>query len=138
MFLQLLSFLLRSLGTLSPRKILTVKRKDFPLHNKVAIYSFNNFDAFCDFCDSLSVNLFKNIKVFCKNVSLCLYNDTYYLILSNINNDFEFLKAFYSSISEFATFVSNSMYFEHKLLEHGKIIFKNNAIQNGYKFFGTV
>lgn len=121
--------------TLSPKKTLTVKRRDLPLNNSIAIYAFSKFDSFCDFCDNLNANLLKNIKDFCKNISLYLYNDTYYLILSNINTNCEFLKSFYSSISEFATFISDSTNFEHKLLEHGKVIFKNNAIQNGYKFF---
>lgn len=124
--------------TLSPKKTLTVKRRNLSLTNKVATYSFNSFDAFCDFCDNLSINLFKNLKVLCKNISLYLYNDTYYLVLSDINTDFKFLNSFYSSISEFATFVSNSINFQYKLMEHGKPIFKNNAIQNGYRFFGTL
>lgn len=124
--------------TISPKKTLTVKRRNLPLNNKIAIYSFANFDSFCDFCDNLTINLLKNMKNFCKNISLYLYNDTYYLILSNINTNCEFLKCFYSSISEFATFVTDSSNFEHKLLEHGKPIFKNNAILNGYRFFGTI
>lgn len=128
----------QNVQTLSPRKTLTVKRRNLSLNNKVSIYSFNNFDTFCDFCDNLNINLVKNLKSFCKSISLYLYNDTYYLILSDINNECEFLKTFYSSISEFATFVNNSHYFQHKLLEHGKAIFKNNAIQKTYDFFGTV
>lgn len=127
-----------NVSNLSNKKTLTVKRRDLSLTNKVSTYSFNNFDTFCDFCDNLSFNIFKNLKSLCKNISLYLYNDTYYLVLSNINVNCEFLKSFYSSLSEFATFVSNSINFQHKLLEHGKPIFKNNAIQNGYKFFGTL
>lgn len=128
----------QNVQTLSPKKTLTVKRRNLPLHNKVSIYSFNDFDTFCDFCNNLNINWVKNLKNFCKSTSLYLYNDTYYLILSDINNECEFLKAFYSSISEFATFANNSHYFQHKLLEHGKVIFKNNAIQKTYDFFGTV
>ncbi|MCI8700452.1 MAG: adaptor protein MecA [Clostridia bacterium] len=124
--------------TISPKKTLTVKRRDLPLNNKIAIYSFANFDSFCDFCDNLTINLLKNMKNFCKNISLYLYNDTYYLILSDINTNCEFLKCFYSSISEFATFITDSSNFKHKLLEHGKPIFKNNAILSGYRFFGTI
>ena len=99
--------------TISPKKTLTVKRRDLPLNNKIAIYSFTKFDSFCDFCDNLTINLLKNMKNLCKSISLYLYNDTYYLILSNINTECEILKCFYSS-------------------------FKNNAILNGYKFFGTI
>lgn len=124
--------------TLSPKKTLTAKRRSPSLNNKIATYSFKDFDTFCDFCDNLSINLLKNIKTLCKDISLYLYNDTYYLVLNNVNVDCGVLKNFYSSLSEFATYVSNSINFQHKLLEHGKCIFKNNAIQNGYKFFGTL
>lgn len=131
-------FSTENVQTLLPKKVLSVKRKDLTLNNKIAIYAFNNFDAFCDFCDSLNANLFKNLKRLCTNISLYVYNNTYYLVLSNIDINFKFLKGFYSCISEFATFVTNSISFERKLAEHGKIIFKNNAIQNGYKYFGTI
>lgn len=124
--------------TLSPKKRLIVKRKVFKLDSKVAIYSFKNFDAFCDFCNCLSVNVLKNLKELCKNISLYLYNDTYYLIISNINTNFKYLRGFYSTVSEFATFVNNSNDFESKLLEHGKVVIKNNAIKKGFELFGKI
>lgn len=131
-------FSTETVQTLLPKKVLSVKRKDLTLNNKIAVYAFNNFDTFCDFCNSLTTHLFKNLKQLCTNISLYVYNDTYYLVFSNIDINFRFLKGFYSSISEFATFVTNSLNFERKLVEYGKLIFKNNAIQNGYKYFGTV
>lgn len=121
--------------TILPKKTLTVKRKNLTLSNKIAIYSFADFETFCNFCNSLSSNMCKNIKNFCKNISLYLYNDTYYLVFSNIDLNFKFLKNIYSSISEFATFISNSNNFKYKLLEHGKPIFKSNAISNACKYF---
>ena len=127
-----------NIHTLSPKKKLNVKRKTLTITNKIAIYSFNDFDAFCNFCNSLNINLYKNLKNLCKNISLHLYNDTYYIIFSNIDVNFKLLKEFYSCISEFATFITNSPNFECKLLEHGKVIFKSNAIQKGYQFFGSI
>ncbi len=124
--------------TLSPKKKLSVKRKIVSLDNKVAIYSFKNFDTFCDFCSSISINILKNLKDLCKSISLYLYNDTYYLIISNINTEFKYLKAFYSTVSEFSNFVSNSAQFEGKLLEHGEVVIKNNAIKKGIQLFGKI
>lgn len=124
--------------TLSPKKRLSVKRKLVGLDSKVSIYCFKNFDAFCDFCNCLSINISKNLKQLCKSISLYLYNDTYYLIVSNINTNFKYLKGFYSTVSEFASFVSNSNDFESKLLEHGKIVIKNNAIKKGFELFRKI
>ncbi|MBQ9658573.1 MAG: adaptor protein MecA [Clostridia bacterium] len=122
--------------TLSPKKKLNAKRKNLSLTNKNAIYSFDSFDVFCDFCSSLSDSFHKDIKHLCSNVSLYFYNDTYYLIFRNINPDFKLLKSFYSSISEFAHFTCASDIFERKLVEHGKVIFKSNALKKCAEIFG--
>ena len=72
-----------------------------------------------------------------KNISLYLYHDIYYLVLSNINTTYEQIRTFYSTISEFATLTSHSETFKMKLFEHGKIIMKKNAIETGIKYFLT-
>ena len=41
----------------------------------------------------------------------------------------------FSTLSEFAKFVSYSDNFESKLLEHGKVIIKKNAINIGMNLF---
>ena len=49
---------------------------------------------------------------------------------------YEQLNKFYSIVSEFAnTTSSHSNIFESKLFEHGKPIFKKNAISLGIKYF---
>lgn len=117
------------------KKKLTVKRKTINLSNKQAIYRFGNFEEFCNFCECISkVNNF-DIKNFSKNISLYLYNNTYYLIIKNINTSYCGANLFYSIISEFSKLVSYSDSFENKLIEHGKAIIKRNAITTGIKYF---
>lgn len=119
----------------SPRKKLTVKRKTLNLLKKQAIYRFANFEEFCNFCECISkVNNF-DIKSFSKNISLFLYNNTYYLLVKNINTAYPNANTFYSIASEFSKSLSYSNSFEYKLVEHGKAIIKRNAILTGIKYF---
>ena len=113
------------------------KRKITNTSSKYAIYKFDTFDEFCSFCTYLSNTKLGNLKKFAKNISLYEYNSNYFLVFSEINTDFENTSLFYVSISEFAKLTSNSSCFASKLVEYGKTIFKNNAIQNGIKFFET-
>ena len=113
------------------------KRKITNTFSKYAIYKFDTFDEFCSFCTYLSNTKLGNLKKFAKNISLYEYNSNYFLVFSEINTDFENTSLFYVSISEFAKLTSNSSCFASKLVEYGKTIFKNNAIQNGIKFFET-
>ena len=106
----------------NPKKKLVVKRKTFNKMASQAICHFETFDAFCEFCTSLK-SLHKINVV------------TYYLVLKNINTQTENLKLFYSTLSEFGKLLSCSEHFEAKLLEHGKIIIKKNAIEMGSRFF---
>ena len=103
-------------------KKLIVKRKTFPNINQKAICRFDNFDAFCEFCNAAKV--LQSI-----NSSLYSWKGFYYLILKNVD-----VKS-YSILSEFAKFISSSDIFEYKLLEHGNAVIKKNAISTGIKFF---
>lgn len=117
------------------RKKLTVKRKTLDLLKKQAIYRFENFEEFCNFCECISkVNNF-DVKNFSKNISLYLYNNTYYLLVKNINTAYINANIFYSITSEFAKPLSYSNSFENKLVEHGKVIIKRTAIITGIKYF---
>ena len=118
-----------------PTKRLIAKRKTLNLSNKLAIYKFENFDEFCDFCECINKVSEFDIKSFSKNIVLYLYNDTYYLIIKNINTSYCGANLFYSIISEFSKLVSYSSTFENKLIEHGKAIIKRNAITTGIKYF---
>ena len=113
------------------------KRKITNIYSNYAIYKFDTFDEFCSFCTYLNNTKLGNLKKFAKNISLYEYSSNYFLVFSEINTDFENTSLFYISISEFAKLASNSPCFASKLVEYGKTIFKNNAIQNGIKYFET-
>ena len=119
-------------------KKLKFKRKSFSNTYKNAIYKFNSFDEFCNFCTYCSTSRLSDLKLFAKNISLYEYNHLYYLVFFDININFKYTNLFYTSISEFSNLVSNSLVFRSKLAEHGKIIFKGNAVKNGIKYFVNV
>ena len=112
-----------------------VKRKRVDSTSSNAIYQFDTFDDFCSFCTYLKNSKLGTLKKFAKNISLYEYNSKYFLAFSEINTDFKYISLFYTSISEFAKLASNSLCFNSKLIEYGKVIFKNNAINNGTNFF---
>lgn len=114
------------------KKKLVVKRKNFNVTTKKAIYGFNDFEIFCEFCNSLK-NL--DIKKICKNTILYSYKNTYYLVIKNINNNYEKSNMFFSKLSEFAILSPYSNNFENKLVEHGKTVIKKDAIGIGIKYF---
>lgn len=121
-------------NNISGRK-LVVKRKELHTEKKNMIYSFENFETFCDFCNNIYNMKEINVDSVSKNISLFLYNDTYYLTLSNINIKYKNLKLFYSCISEFAKSTLFSEHFQNKLQEHGTTIIKKKAISTGIKYF---
>lgn len=111
------------------------KRKQVLISNNTAVYRFETLNNFIDFCsciknsklDSKQNNISKKSYLFC-------YNNTYFLLLKNINNSYETKRYFNSLISEFANNISYSDSFENKLLEYGNEIIKNNAIEKGIKY----
>ena len=105
------------------------------LTSKNVVFMFNDFEEFCNFCTYYKNCNFENINKIAKQIILYEYNYKFYLSLSETNDVKEIISGFYASISEFAKQISNSSAFESKLLEHGKIIFKHNAIKNGIKYF---
>lgn len=108
------------------KKKLTIKKKTDNLNSENAIYCFDTFEEFLNYCSYIKN---KNFTKLSTNISLYVYNNKYYLVLKNINLAFPNLKGFYASISEFGKSINNSNNFEAKLMEHGKLISKNNAIK---------
>ena len=111
------------------------KRKNLNTSCKTAIYQFDKFDDYTNFCTYLDNLNFQNIKGFAKKISLYEYEKKYFLVFNEINIGHKNISFLYTSISEFGKLVSNSKNFESKLIEYGKTIFKNNALQNGIIFF---
>ena len=117
------------------KKKLTIKKKITNMDTENAIYVFNSFDEFCNYCSYINDSNLNNLNGLSTNISLYEYNNKYYLVFKNINLSFKNLKGFYASISEFGKSVSHSENFESKLIEHGKIIMKKNAIKKCIQFF---
>lgn len=122
----------------STTKKVKYKRKTLSASYKNAIYKFNNFDEFCNFCTYCNSSKLSDLKGFAKNISLYEYKNFYYLVFTNINIEYKYTNLFYTSISEFSNLISNSIFLKSKLMEHGKIIFKANAIGNGIKYFVNI
>ncbi len=114
------------------------RRKTLSTSYKNAIYKFNNFDEFCNFCTYCNSSKLGDLKSFAKNISLYEYRNFYYLVFTNINIDYKYTNLFYTSISEFSNLISNSIILKSKLVEHGKVIFKANAVVNGIKYFVNI
>ena len=111
-----------------------IKRKSTDINSSTIVYCFNSFDDFCNFSTFLANTNILTIDI-AKNISLYEYKKQYYLVFSNINFSYSHLKLIFSSITEFATYISNSELFRNKLLEKGKLIMKNNALKTSIKYF---
>ena len=105
------------------------KRKSLNNNCSTAIYEFDSFEDFESFCTYLSNTKLNN---FAKKLSLYEYEDKYFLVFSGIDTNSVYASFIYSSISEFAKLSSNSKFFESKLIEYGKTIFKNKSDINKF------
>ena len=126
---------LENLPSVKKASIPKAKRKNLNPSSKTAIYDFNSFEEFCSFCTYTHNSKLGTLRKFAKYISLYEYNSKYFLIFSEIDKNYIYSNLFYTSISEFARFTSSSETFASKIQEYGKSIFKNNAIQNGMKYF---
>ena len=111
----------------APKKKVHIKRKSVDLNKPVAIYSFDSFDDLCLFCKFLKTSPMSALIDTVDTVSLHEYDNVFYLRFSKISSNLTLLKGFCSSITEFATYISNSDLFEAKLLEHGKTLIAKDA-----------
>lgn len=119
----------------SKKRKLIAKRKSFDKNQKHVVCRFENFDVFCEFCNAFhDVHNFESKKL-AKNIALYQWKDSYYLIFRNMNTKYEKMDLFYAKLSEFAQLLSFSEHFECKLLEHGNVVIKKNAIDVGIQFF---
>ena len=119
----------------SNEKKLTVKRKTNTPTFENAIYEFENFDYFCNFCSSISKIENLNIEKLTKKILLYNYQNKFFLVFKDINFKDKYIYKFFNILSEFAKFQNFSASFEYKLTEHGKTYVKNNAILKGIKYF---
>ena len=118
-----------------PKKAISFKRKVSKLSTSTAIYLFDTFDDFSEFCSYLNSNSLITLDKISKNFTLYTYNHKYYLLIDNINLNYKYLKTFYYTISEFANSVNNQEVFKNWLTEHGSLLIKKNAIKTTLKYF---
>lgn len=117
-------------------KKVKVKRKVANIENSLGIFEFNTFEDFCAFCGSVTSLNINNFKMAVEKDSLFTYNSNYYLVLKSVNlNSNLFFKDFFFKITEFSSFINYPELFERKLIEYGKVIIENDAIQTCIKYF---
>ena len=112
-----------------------VKRKSKAPKVEQAVYKFETFDDYCNFTEYLfKSNLDKSYQI-AKKIITYQYQNKYYLVFYNINNNDKNVLKFYSSITEFGTYVNNSNLLISKIEEYGKIVIKNNALKTSLKHY---
>ena len=117
------------------KKKLIAKRKSSTPSLKKAIYEFASFDYFCDFCSSIAKIENLNIEKLAKKIVLYNYQNKFFLVFKDINFKDKYVHKVFNMLSEFSKFQNYSINFEYKLIEHGKIYIKNNAISKGIQYF---
>ncbi len=116
-------------------KKVKVKRKSINPENAVAIYMFNTFESYIEFCNYVKKSINNTTYLKFKKSILYKYNSKYYLCITINNISLKTFKSIHCSIIEFGTHITNSDLFERKLIEYGNIIFKTKAIDNCIKAF---
>ena len=123
-------------GNPTLRKKLKVKRKINNVESsKDLIYKFNTFDDYCNFTEYLINNNLTDASKLAKSIQLYAYNNLYYLVFHNMNNNYNKLSTFYTSITEFGSYVLHPDLFIHKLYETGTLCVKNNALKKSFEYF---
>lgn len=117
------------------KKKFKVRRKSLEPKSEQAVYKFDSFDDYCYFVQYLSHNGLSKIHTVAKEIVAYLYQNEYYLIFHNINPENKKLLKFYSSITEFATYINRSNLLIAKLEECGHIVIKNNALKTSLKHY---
>lgn len=97
------------------------------------IYKFNTFDDYCSYTEYLICNNLTDAWKVAKSIQLYSYNNFYFLVFRNINNNYNKLSTFYTAITEFGSYVLNPNLFLHKLTEFGTLFVKNNALNKAMK-----
>lgn len=118
------------------KKKFTIKRKSLNPSSTQAVYVFSSFDDYCSFLHFLhESNLLEDISHIADTILLYGYKEKYYLLMNGIHSEVVNKLRFYTAITEFAKYVTNSKVFASKLLECGNLIMKNNALEIGLTHF---
>ena len=119
-------------GIASPRRTVKAKRKTNCLQYTYLIYKFRSFDDYCNFIEFLLKNNLKDSYKIAKEISVYIYGNIYYLVLTDLNAEYRKITKFLTSITEFGSYVANPELFVHKINETGIIFLKNNAFKKSF------
>ena len=112
-----------------------IRRKANNLNSSCLVYKFNSFDDYCNFVEYLLHNKLSDANKVSEKVCVYLYNNSYYLVLLNLNTEYKKIAAFYTAITEFASYILNPDLFISRLTESGMIFIKNNAFKKSFLYF---
>ena len=119
-----------------PKKKFTIKRKSLNPSSTQAVYAFSTFDDYCSFLQFLQeCNLLEDIAHIADTILLYEHKEKYYLLMNGIHSQVVNKLRFYTAITEFAKYVTNSKVYASKLLECGNLIMKHNALEIGLTHF---
>lgn len=110
----------------------SAKIKNPKLSESTNIYKFDDFENFISFCKFIPK---KQVPALLDDVCLYEYENEYYLTFKLLSTDIKALTKLASMLSEFGTYVKDSVLFESKLLEYGTLVCKDNAILSTQKYF---
>ncbi len=110
--------------------VLHIKRKTNSTSTNLSIYEFKDFDNFIGFCQFVSVETYNTsiLNSLKNNNSLFKYDNKYFLAISTTNLSIKEKEFLFSTITEFAKFISNSPIFFAKLKENAVCFLSKNAI----------
>ena len=108
------------------KRTIKAKRKSNKLTTDTIIYEFNNFDDIFDFVLLLKNLNISGLNAFTKDFALYTYKNNYYLVMDNIDKNFDAIKTFLCALTEFGKSINNSNLFKSKLNEYGTLLVKNN------------
>lgn len=108
------------------KRTIKAKRKSNKLTTDTIIYEFNNFYDIFDFVLLLKNLNISGLNAFTKDFALYTYKNNYYLVMDNIDKNFDAIKTFLCALTEFGKSINNSNLFKSRLNEYGTLLIKNN------------
>lgn len=114
-----------------------IRRKISSINSSCLVYKFNSFDDYCNFIEYLVHNKLSDANRVSEKVCVYLYNNSYYLVLLNLNTEYKKIATFYTAITEFASYVLNPDLFISRLNESGMVFIKNNAFKKSFLYFSN-
>ena len=112
-----------------------IRRKVNKISTSCLVYKFNSFDDYCNFIECLIHNKLSDANKVAEKIYVYLYNTSYYLVLLKLNTEYKKLSTFYTTITEFGTYVTNSDLVLSRLNESGMLFIKSNALKKGFSYF---